>query len=102
MTTTYNFEFENDAKMIYVHFVDHQKSIDAAEALAQIGHADRRGWARRIISKMMNSGLQVMQMSFSTTTECPFEKRLNDENWISPTVALMTCDTHQKLCVYRL
>ena len=102
MTTTYAYEFEVNDFKIYVHFVDRQKSIDAAEALAQIGHFDRRAWAKRTITKMIQSDVQVMQLSILDTTECPFEKRLIDEKWINSAVALMQFSTHQTLCLYRL
>ena len=78
-TTTYSFEFENENCMIRVRFVDHIKSIDLAEALAQVGHADRRAWAKRTIMRMLQSNALFMQLNFSNIMECPFEKRLMDE-----------------------
>ena len=99
---TYKYEFETDNIMTYVHFIDYQKSIDVAESLAQVGHANRRQWARSLINKMRTSEVQVMKLSFSPNMECPFERRLKDENWLNSAVALMICDTHHSLCIYRL
>ena len=101
-TTTYSFEFENDNRVIHVRFVDSTKSIDMAEALAQIGHADRRAWAKRTIMEMIQSNALFMRLTFSNIKECPFEKRLMDEKWNKSVVALMYTNTHHMLYLFRL
>ena len=104
MTTTYSFVFEteNENCMIRVHFIDRTNSIDKAEALAQVGHAYRRAWAKRTLAKLVQSNAHFMQLELSQNTECPFEKRLLDENWINSAVSLMQTDTLQQLYVIRL
>ena len=50
MTSNYCFKFESNGMNIIVDFFEAEKSIDAAEALAQIGHAFRRNWALNLIN----------------------------------------------------
>ena len=103
MPPTYSFTFDDEAYTVTVQFVDSKKSIDMAESLAQIGHFERRTWARVLINKMVETNKSVWSfISNVSWGKCPFGERLVVEKWNEPVAYLMHTNTHRLLYIYRL
>ena len=102
MGSIYNYRFDHDGKSIVVHFVDKSKNIDVTEALAQIGHAARREWALESI-QLMNRADKMYWINFpiQRNMECPFGRRLVEENWENSNAFLMLADTQITLYINR-
>ena len=88
---------------IIVDFFEAEKSIDAAEALAQIGHAFRRNWALNLIKNLIEKNVFHFQFDANSFyRNCPFGNRLKAEEWNKPTVTLTLAKHQQVLSIYRL
>ena len=103
MTSNYCFKFESNGINIIVNFFEAQKSIDAAETLAQVGHASRRKWALNLIKFLIETNVFHFQFDEKTFhRNCPFGNRLKAEEWNRPTVTLTLTKHQQVLSIYRL